>query len=90
MEIPEGVKDETGDGEKNILIPAAEGKPVQQKDRGQKTEEENRRAEYQTIFPLPLRMIKKQFNQIIIAFFVSFYNSRYPDSDRCERERIRA
>ena len=35
MEIPEGVKDETGDGEKNILIPAAEGKPVQQKDRGQ-------------------------------------------------------
>ena len=45
MEIPEGVKDETGDGEKNILIPAAEGKPVQQKDRGQKTEEENRRAD---------------------------------------------
>ena len=58
MQIPEGVEDETGNGQENILIPAAEGKPVQQKDRGQKTEEENRRAEYQTIFPLPLRMIK--------------------------------
>ena len=58
VQIPEGVEDKTGDGQKNILIPAAEGKPVQQKDRGQKTEEENRRAEYQTIFPLPLRMIK--------------------------------
>ena len=58
VQIPEGVEDQTGRGQKNILIPAAEGKPVQQKDRGQKTEEENRRAEYQTIFLLPLRMIK--------------------------------
>ena len=58
VQIPEGVEDQTGDGQQYILIPAAEREPVQQKDRGQKTEEENRRAEYQTIFLLPLRMIK--------------------------------
>ena len=90
MQIPEGVEHQAGCGQKKILIPAPEGELSQQKDRRQETEEENRRAEYQTIFPLPLRMIKKQFNQTIIAFFISIYNSRYPDSESCKRERIRA
>ena len=90
MQVPEGVEHQAGRGKKKILIPAREGKLIKQKDCRQETEEENRRAEYQTFFPLPLRMIKKQFNQTIIAFFICFYNSRYIDSEAVKRERIRA
>ena len=61
VQVPEGIEDQTGNGQKNVLISTAEGELIQQKDCRQKAEEENRRAEYQTAFLLPPR-ISKQTN----------------------------
>ena len=65
VQIPESVEHQAGCGQEKILIPAREGKLIKQKDRRQETEEENRRAEYQTIFPLPLRMIKNSLTKLL-------------------------
>ena len=65
LQLPESIKNDAGDGQEQIFDFERRNKPVEDKHRRQKHEYEDRRAENQTIFPLPPWMSKNSLTKLL-------------------------